>query len=340
MIVSPGKALDILLEGGVVALPTETVYGLAASAFNYEALEKIFKIKQRPLFDPLIVHIGAKTQVYKVVDHWPLYCQKLADAFWPGPLTIITQKHPDIGPLVTADQPNVAVRMPKNSLFLELANAVGPLAAPSANRFGKTSPTTAQHVESEFGGQVPVVDGGDCEVGIESTIIRISELADGTLSVLILRPGAITETDILQCLSIYYKKLEVSYGTSRDAPGNLKNHYQPDFPLVIAQNTIRWNDTLHKEICIALKFKDKDVPKPVFWDFSSNDPLIVARTLYKEMREKSTEISPGSYIYLTLPIAYTKPRWFAIKDRIDKSCTVKIKKIAGLPQIFLKNAAT
>jgi L-threonylcarbamoyladenylate synthase len=337
MKVSPGQALDILLNGGVVALPTETVYGLAGSAFDYQALEKIFKVKQRPLFDPLIVHIGSKAQVYKVVAHWPLYCQKLADAFWPGPLTIIAAKHADIGPLVTADQPNVAVRMPQNSLFLELANAVGPLAAPSANRFGKTSPTSADHVEKEFSGQVPVVDGGDCDVGIESTIIRITELPDGTLSVLILRPGAISETDILNCLSIYYKKLEVSYGTSKDSPGALSNHYQPDFPLIIAQNSIRWNETLHKEICASLKIKD--TAKPVFWDFSSNDPLIVARTLYKEMREKSDELKTGSYIFLTLPIAYTKPRWVAIKDRIDKSCTAKIKKIAGLPQIFIKNKA-
>lgn len=337
MKVTPGQALDILLNGGVVALPTETVYGLAGSAFNYEALEKIFKVKQRPLFDPLIVHIGSKSQVYKVVAHWPLYCQKLADAFWPGPLTIITEKHPDIGPLVTADQPNVAVRMPQNSLFLELANAVGPLAAPSANRFGKTSPTSADHVEKEFNGQVPVVDGGNCEVGIESTIIRVTELPDETLSVLILRPGAISETDILNCLSIYHKKLEVSYGTSKDAPGTLKNHYQPDFPLVIAQNSIRWNEALHKEICASLKTKES--LKPVFWDFSSSDPLIVARTLYKEMREKSDEISPGSYIFLTLPIAYTKPRWVAIKDRIDKSCSAKIKKIGGFPQIFIKNKA-
>lgn len=338
MKVSPGQALDILLNGGVVALPTETVYGLAGSAFDYEALEKIFKVKQRPLFDPLIVHIGSKTQVYKVVEHWPLYCQKLADAFWPGPLTIITAKHADIGPLVTADQPTVAVRMPQNSLFLELANAVGPLAAPSANRFGKTSPTSAEHVEKEFSGQIPVVDGGDCEVGIESTIIKVSETAEGVLSVLILRPGAISETDILNCLSIYYKKLEVSYGTSKDSPGAMNNHYQPDFPLIIAQNSIRWNEALHKEICVALKIKDS--AKPVFWDFSSSDPLIVARTLYKEMREKSDELKIGSYIFLTLPIAYTKPRWVAIKDRIDKSCTAKIKKIAGLPQIFLKNKAT
>ncbi len=335
MKVTPGQALDILLSGGIVALPTETVYGLAGSAFDYLALEKIFKVKQRPLFDPLIVHIGSKAQVFKVVDTWPLYCQKLADAFWPGPLTIITEKHADIGPLVTAGRSSVAVRMPQNSLFLELANAVGPLAAPSANRFGKTSPTTSDHVESEFLGQVPVVDGGDCEVGIESTIIRVTELKDETLSVLILRPGAISETDILNCLSIYYKKLEVSYGTSKDSPGSLKNHYQPDVPLIIAQNSIRWNEALHKEICISLKIKD--VAKPSFWDFSSSDPLIVARTLYKEMREKSEESKKGSYMFLTLPIAYTKPRWVAIKDRIDKSCTAKIKKIAGLPQIFIKN---
>ncbi len=337
MIVSATQALDILLDGGVVALPTETVYGLAGVAFNTSALEKIFKVKQRPLFDPLIVHIGSKAQVYKVVEHWPIYCQKLADAFWPGPLTIITQKNKDIGPLISADQPTVAVRMPQNSLFLELANAVGPIAAPSANRFGKTSPTSAAHVEAEFSGQIPVVDGGDCDVGIESTIIKISELPDGTLSVVILRPGAISETDILKCLSVYYKKLEVSYGTSKDAPGNLKNHYQPDFPLVIAQNTIRWNKTLHQEISQTIKTNVSE--EPVFWDFTSSDPLIVARTLYKEMREKSAQLKPGGYIYLTLPIAYTKPRWFAIKDRIDKACTVKIKKINGLPQIFIKNKA-
>lgn len=337
MIINANKAFDILSVGGVVALPTETVYGLAGSAFDSNALEKIFQTKQRPLFDPLIVHIGSKSQVFKVVDHWPLYCQKLADAFWPGPLTIITQKNQNIGPLVTADQPTVAVRMPKNSIFLELANAIGPLAAPSANRFGKTSPTTAQHVESEFSGLVPVVDGGECTVGIESTIVKVTESSDGAVAVLILRPGAISETQILECLSPYFKNLDVSYGTTKDAPGGLKNHYQPDFPLVIAQNGIRWNEELHAEIGESLKIQD--LSTPVFWDFTSSDPLIVARTLYKEMREKCAEMKEGSYIFLTLPIAYSKPRWVAIKDRIDKACSVKIKKINGVPQIFLKNRA-
>ncbi len=337
MIVSPNQALDILLAGGVVALPTETVYGLAGSAFSTSALEKIFKVKKRPLFDPLIVHIGSKAQVFKVVDHWPIYCQKLADAFWPGPLTIIVKKNKDIGALVTADQPYVAVRMPQNSLFLELANAVGPLAAPSANRFGRTSPTSAEHVENEFDAKIAVVDGGESAVGIESTIIKVSELPDETLSVVILRPGAISETDILKCLTVYYKKLEVTYGTSKDSPGGLKNHYQPDHPLVIAQNSVRWNKALHKEICDTLKIKTDH--EPSFWDFTSNDPLIVARTLYKEMREKCTQMKEGSYIFLNLPISYTKPRWVAIKDRIDKACTLKIKKINGLPQIFVKNRA-
>jgi L-threonylcarbamoyladenylate synthase len=336
MIVNVSKALDILLDEGVVALPTETVYGLAGSAFSQTALEKIFAVKQRPHFDPLIVHIGSTSQVFKVVDHWPPYCQKLADAFWPGPLTIITQKHKDISPLVTADQSTVAVRMPKNSIFVELANAVGPLAAPSANRFGKTSPTSAEHVEAEFAGEIAVVNGGECAVGIESTIVKVDETEDGTINVLILRPGAISEKQILDCLSIYFKKLNVSYGTSKDAPGNLKNHYQPDFPLVIAQSSVRWNKTLHSEICKALKTRE-DL-EPVFWDFSSNDPLIVARTLYKEMREKCSLLTKGSYLFLNLPIAYTKPRWVAIKDRVDKACRMKVKKINGMPQIFVKNS--
>ncbi len=337
MIVNVNKALDILLDGGIVALPTETVYGLAGSIKSQEALENIFHVKRRPHFDPLIVHIGSISQVFKVVEHWAPYCQKLAEAFWPGPLTIITKKHPDISPLITADQPYIAVRMPKKSVFQELANAVGPLAAPSANRFGKTSPTTAAHVESEFQGEVPVLDGGECDIGIESTIIKADELPDGTLSITILRPGAITEKQILECLSLYYKKLEVTYGTSKDAPGNLKNHYQPDFPLVIAQSSIRWNKTLHQEISKALHTSEDT--EPVFWDFSSSDPLIVARILYKEMREKCAEMKKNSYIFLTLPIAYTKPRWVAIKDRVDKACSAKVKKVNGMPEIYLKNRA-
>ena len=167
------EAARLLSAGELVAIPTETVYGLAANVFNEAAVLKVFEAKQRPAFDPLIVHVHSMEQLVDVVHEVPPEAAALMKAFWPGPLTLVLPKHPRIPDLVTSGLDTVAVRMPAHPLTLELLRALPfPLAAPSANPFGYVSPTTAQHVADQLGDRIPyILDGGPCAVGVESTII-------------------------------------------------------------------------------------------------------------------------------------------------------------------------
>ena len=189
--VSISDAVTVLSKGGVVGLPTETVYGLAASLKSEEGIREVFRIKERPFFDPLIVHCASLEQVQSVVSIWTPAHQLLAQRFWPGPLTMIVPKKSVVSDLVTSGLPSVGVRIPSHPVALSVIQQLGcPVAAPSANKFGKTSPTTARHVRDEFGPSVVVLEGGPCDVGIESTVIEIVEDNTG-LRILILRPGMI-----------------------------------------------------------------------------------------------------------------------------------------------------
>ena len=167
------KAKDFLEKDELVAIPTETVYGLAANALNPIAVAKIFEAKERPTFDPLIVHTHSLQEVYKFVTNIHPALLKLAEAFWPGPLTLLLPKKEIIPSLVTSGLDRVGVRVPNHSLTLDLLSQLNfPLAAPSANPFGYISPTTAMHVEKQLGTKIPyILDGGSCEVGLESTIV-------------------------------------------------------------------------------------------------------------------------------------------------------------------------
>jgi L-threonylcarbamoyladenylate synthase len=167
------QAAQHLQAGAVVAIPTETVYGLAANAFDEAAVLRIFSVKQRPSFDPLIVHIGRAADIHRVARELPPQAQALMDAFWPGPLTLLLPKHPDVPDIVTSGLDTVGVRMPSHPLTLALLQALPfPLAAPSANPFGYVSPTTAQHVADQLGDQVPyILDGGPCAVGVGIAIL-------------------------------------------------------------------------------------------------------------------------------------------------------------------------
>jgi L-threonylcarbamoyladenylate synthase len=336
MIVSVEKAIELLNSGEVVAVPTETVYGLAGLASNEEALKKIFAVKHRPHFDPLIVHVSDVFQAREVVDEWPSAATMLAGLHWPGPLTMVLKKAATLSPLITAGLPHVAVRMPNHPLALEILRATGPLAAPSANKFGKTSPTRAAHVEESFAGQVAVVDGGDSAVGIESTVIKIEE-SEKNIEVFILRPGPIGEKEILECLEPSEKWVTVQIGTSKDSPGQLESHYQPDKPLVVADHGIEWTPELHQKICQQLKQNVQC--QPSVWILSEKSPEIVARTLYVDMREQTSKAQNGSYVFLKLPEEYYRPNWIALRDRIDKASFLKIKQIENSPSLFLKNEA-
>ncbi|MBP6626671.1 MAG: threonylcarbamoyl-AMP synthase, partial [Arenimonas sp.] len=187
------EALAALRRGEAIGLPTETVYGLAADASRPDAVRRIFALKGRPADHPLIVHIAGADQIERWARDVPEAARTLAAAFWPGPLTLILRKRDDVPEEVTGGQDTVGLRCPAHPLALALLQAFGGgLAAPSANRFGHVSPTTAAHVREEFGAEVPVVlDGGDCVVGIESTIV---DLSGGTPR--ILRPGRITHAQI------------------------------------------------------------------------------------------------------------------------------------------------
>lgn len=188
-VVTPHEAILLLRSGFVVAIPTETVYGLAASLWLPSAIKKIFEVKNRPLFDPLIVHIPKDYSLWSsLVQGIPSLAQALADAFWPGPLTLVLPKSSQVDPIVTAHQETVAIRCPNHPVTLEILEKVGPLCAPSANPFGKTSPVKAQHVLEYFQSKIPVVDGGQCQLGIESTILWVA--SDG-YHISILRKGLI-----------------------------------------------------------------------------------------------------------------------------------------------------
>ncbi len=225
------QAVAVLTEGGVVAFPTETVYGLGADVFNSYAIAKIFEIKRRPKFDPLIVHICDKDSVFDIAEHVPLLAKRLAERFWPGPLTIILRKKSVIPDIVTAGLSTVGIRMPSHPVARKLIKALGrPIAAPSANPFGYISPTRVSHVVRSFKDKVPIVlDGGNSQFGLESTIISISND-----KVIVNRHGAIPIEEI-RAMGI---TVEEKKGNDKcEAPGELPYHYAPVKPLIIV-NTI------------------------------------------------------------------------------------------------------
>ncbi len=226
------KAKSLLEQGQLVAIPTETVYGLAANALDRTAVIEIFNAKQRPSFDPLIVHIGNKSDVSLYARHIPANAQKLMDAFWPGPLTVVLPKQEIIPYEVTSDLATVGIRMPNHPFTLQLLQQLNfPLAAPSANPFGYISPTTPQHVFDQLQSKIPMIlDGGSCEVGVESTIIGF----EGELPV-VYRLGGLTLEDIRNiCGEI---KVEINSSSDPKAPGMLKSHYAPQKPLHLLNNT-------------------------------------------------------------------------------------------------------
>lgn len=222
------KAIELLRRGDVVALPTETVYGLSADALNPSAVGKIFEAKERPRFDPLIVHVPDRATLDGIADVQSPVARELMAKFWPGPLTFIFSKREIVPGIVTAGLETVAVRMSAHPIFREVISALnGPLAAPSANRFGRISPTNAQHVLDELNGRIPlIVDGGATDHGIESTIVRI---ANGTIE--ILRRGPITD-EMLRSIG---KVRGATSSTAITAPGQLPTHYAPRTKLILVE---------------------------------------------------------------------------------------------------------
>jgi L-threonylcarbamoyladenylate synthase len=219
-------AVEILAAGDPVALPTETVYGLAAAALSPSACAKIFEAKDRPLSDPLIVHVPSQDWL-DLLTHSTPTALALAAKFWPGPLTLVLPRRDSIPDIVTAGEDTVALRMSAHAVFRAVVEKFGkPLAAPSANRFGRISPTTAAHVLAELDGRIPLIlDGGPCPHGIESTIVHVRP--EGLQ---ILRHGPISEDDLRPFAPILSGSATVS------TPGGLKSHYAPRTPLILEKN--------------------------------------------------------------------------------------------------------
>ena len=227
------EAASLLREGKLVAFPTETVYGLAANALNSDAVARIFEVKGRPSFDPLIVHIANAADLRKWVEEVPESIQKIVDEFWPGPISVVLPKTATIPDIVTSGSPTVAIRCPDHIAARRLIDLAGvPIAAPSANRFGCISPTTAQHVREQLGDAVPsVLDDGPCKVGVESTVVGY----DGN-RVIIYRPGGITREAIEGLVGKTF--LAGTDDQSPSSPGQLTKHYAPRTPLVISADPI------------------------------------------------------------------------------------------------------
>ncbi|MDP2854295.1 MAG: L-threonylcarbamoyladenylate synthase [Smithellaceae bacterium] len=225
---------EAIRRGGLVAFPTETVYGLGADVFNTDAVARIFEVKQRPLHNPLIVHVSEQRQVKPLVTHISRTAEKLMERFWPGPLTLVLPKADIVPDIVTAGNPTVAVRMPANKWARELiTRSQTPVAAPSANAFGRTSPTTARHVEDQLhGGYDVLIDGGACRVGIESTVLS---LAGSTP--LLLRPGGVSQEEIVEitkAIEIFHPQNKT--GKRFESPGMMFSHYAPSTPLLLVDD--------------------------------------------------------------------------------------------------------
>jgi L-threonylcarbamoyladenylate synthase len=221
------QAAEIIKKGGIVAFPTETVYGLGADALNPLAVARIFEVKRRPYFDPLIVHVANPSNVEELAKEIPSNAKKLIERFWPGPLTVVLLKEEDIPDIVSAGLPTVAIRMPNHAMALALIKeSKCSIAAPSANPFGYLSPTTAEHVRDQLGDQIDLIlEGGPCPVGVESTILSFLEERPR-----LLRPGGVSLEEIESIIG----KVEISpMKDSPSAPGMLPKHYAPRTPIVL-----------------------------------------------------------------------------------------------------------
>lgn len=319
------RAVALLSAGELIGLPTETVYGLAADANNPEAVAKIFAAKGRPADHPLIVHLGADDLLNNYAREIPEAAWTLAEAFWPGPLTLILKKAPGVPDLVTGGQDTVGLRIPGHPIALALLRAFaqanpagGGLAAPSANKFGRISPTTAEHVAIELGDAVALIlDGGDCLVGIESTIVDLSR-GDPV----ILRPGAITAEQIAFVLGqTVISKSSTVESTDDHTPrvsGSLASHYAPATPLsVLPLSAIE--QALVSGHCAALVRDSTEVSSVLKQHADvvvlADHPVSYAHDFYRALRALDTKGYDHIYVQ-TLPDTLA---WLAVRDRLGRA---------------------
>ena len=327
MFITLDDAVTRLIKGDLVALPSETVYGLAGLALNLESVQKIFTLKGRPATNPLIVHVAGLEQAEKLCKVNNL-ARKAASAFWPGPLTLVLPKRPCVPDLVTAGNQTVAIRVPKHPIFLEILNRLNqPLAAPSANPSNRTSPTQASHLPELFGYNCPpTVDGGNSEVGLESTVLDLSS-SQPTL----LRPGVVTRIEIEKVLGIEVFLAEKEENTSRKifengsnrSPGMNPVHYAPITPLNLFYNI---EELLHSEIFsvsdLVIVTNQKDLKylqeKGIKARSLAHDncPTTIARNLYRMLIELDSMGLPKMHLVFPMKSSGVNR---AILDRLTRA---------------------
>jgi L-threonylcarbamoyladenylate synthase len=320
MRISLEEAVARLRNGDVVAIPTETVYGLAADATNDVALQKIFTTKQRPADHPLIVHIADINQVADWVADFPEVAVNLAKAFWPGALTLVLPAKNHVSRVVRGGEPTIALRVPNHPIALKLLRISNlSVAAPSANLFTQLSPTTVAHVEAGLGENIPVLDGGTCQVGIESTIVSVA--ADGQWE--LLRPGMISESDIAKVAGRPQHKRDDS-GKSLaksipKAPGQHALHYSPRTPLLLFKERaalLKVSEELIKagKACAALLIGDGVKPQCYVTQLS-DQPTEVAEQLYGALHN----LDGLKMDRLLVELPPNTPLWTAVLDRLSRA---------------------
>jgi len=305
------KAAEILRAGGLVAFPTETVYGLGADASNAKAVARLYSTKGRPADHPVIVHFSSKEKAFSWAREVPAAARQLADRFWPGPLTLILRRSNLAKDFVTGGQDTVGLRVPSHPVARGLLEMFqGGIAAPSANRFGLVSPTTAAHVREDLGDDVDLVlEGGPSEVGIESTIVDLS-----TGSAVLLRPGAISRRDLEQLLNVK----EAGLSSPRHS-GGLERHYAPRTParLVPKHDLDKEIERLKQRVAV-IAFSRPD-ERADYWLRMPRNPEGYARRLYAALRELDT--AGCETILVEAPP--DAPEWAAVRDRLQKACAAR-----------------
>lgn len=303
------QAIAKLKNGEVVAIPTETVYGLAADATNDAALRQIYAIKQRPTDNPLIVHIGDINQVIDWATEFSPLAQKMAKAFWPGPFTLVLKAKECVSNTVRGGQPTVALRVPAHPVALELLKKSGlALAAPSANKFTQLSPTTAAHVAAGLGEDIAVLDGGACSVGIESTIVSVE--GDNWQ---LLRLGMLSEANIE---ALTGKPALKNLQNSPKAPGQHLLHYSPKTAVKLFQSRKELIDFVKttQTSCAALLFDEGDLPSCHYLQLS-NKPAKAAEALYGALHQ--LDALQVQQLLVEMPPNTTE--WAAINDRLCRA---------------------
>ena len=312
-------AVEILRAGGLVAFPTETVYGLGADARNGNAVRKIFAAKGRPADHPVIVHLPSADLLSEWTRGHSKEVDALAAAFWPGPLTLILKRSAQVPDEVTGAQDTVGVRVPGHPLALALLEAFGSgIAAPSANRFGRISPTTAAHVHAELGDSVDMIlDGGPCEVGLESTIL---DLSGGRPH--LLRPGAISLAQLGEVLG---KEPLVGNDNAPKAPGTLESHYAPSTPVVIAESLTDYlGETSGKKLAVLARSQQPAWLESEVWLVLPGDSEAYGQQLYAALHA----LDAADCDEIVVEAVPEIPEWLAVRDRLGRAAT-KVAKNDG-----------